>query len=196
MKPEESLEKLIEGNKRFAENSQTFPDTDHIRRRETATEGQNPFAVIVSCSDSRTAPEYFFDQGIGSLFVIRTAGNVVSSEVIGSVELGVDMAGASFIGVVGHSGCGVMNMAVKNLADSEHHYSLIDRVMPVLEKVISANSDMPEEQLINELAKENAVYSAEKLLSQSKILSEYAASGKIKVAAGYYDLHSGLVEWL
>lgn len=193
---EESLEVLIEGNNRFVQGTQTFPDADINRLNMTAREGQNPFAAIVACADSRTPPEYFFDQGIGNLFVVRTAGNVICREVIGSIELGVDKCGSNLIAVVGHSDCGVMNMAVNDVECTENQSALIDRVRPALENVRREYPNVPRDNLPDLLARQHALYSVDILLSESKMLSELTLAGKLKLAAAYFDLATGLVEWL
>jgi carbonic anhydrase len=134
--PDEALERLLEGNRRFVAGAPEAPGRDADRRRQQA-EGQTPFAVVVGCSDSRVPPEILFDQGIGDLFVVRVAGNVVVDEVtLGSIEFGVAILACPLVLVLGHEECGAVRAAVVAAADGEpsgaHLGALVDAVLPAV----------------------------------------------------------------
>ena len=136
MTADEALQRLLEGNERFADGRAEAPRRDERRRREQA-EGQTPFAVILGCSDSRVPPEILFDQGIGDIFVIRVAGNTAADDVtLGSIEFGVSVLGCPLLLVLGHEGCGAVKAALDAFAEGEdpsgHLGALVRPIIPVV----------------------------------------------------------------
>lgn len=192
MGPEWATSLLLEGNDRFATGRSVHPHqgTD---RRTTLTGGQNPFAVVIACSDSRVAPEIVFDRGIGDLFVIRTAGNVVDDIAIGSIEYAVAHLGVSLVMVLGHSNCGAVKAVVGGGEAEGHIGSIVDEIAPALETVRSesdAGSDVDEV----EVRKENVRQVVKKLETCEPILSTAVSDGSLQVVGAYYDMPSGRVK--
>ena len=194
--PEQALAELKRGNSRFAGEKSKFPNLDKKRISQTFREGQRPFAVVLTCSDSRTPPLQVFDQGIGDLFVVRVAGNVCDSDVLASIELGVVNCGAMLVVVMGHRNCGIITMAVKGEVISEAVGNLIDKIKPAIETVRSVNPEIGEEALIQEAAKINAHNVSDDIVNNSRIIFDAVQAGKLKVIAAFYDIESGVVEWL
>src|SRR5690242_10808040 len=132
--PEEALRLLIEGNRRFISGQRLHPHQDADRRESSAEDGQRPFAVLFGCSDSRLAAEIIFDQGLGDLFVVRTAGHVIGPEVLGSIEYGVAVVEAPLVAVLGHDSCGAVAAAMAAMADGTmppgFMREVVERVLP------------------------------------------------------------------
>ena len=129
---EKGLEELLEGNRRFSEGERTCPNASPTRRREVA-EGQNPFAVVIACSDSRVPPEILLDRGIGDLFVIRTAGNVIDDAALGSIEYAVEHLGVRLVLVMGHTRCGAVCAALQNSGAEGCIGSVTKALLPAIE---------------------------------------------------------------
>ena len=191
---EDALKKLIEGNKRYVDGKSVNPRRNPARRTELAG-GQHPFAVVLSCSDSRVPPEVVFDQGLGDLFVIRTAGHVVDEMAIGSIEYAVEHLGTKLIMVLGHKRCGAVTAAVQSFDAPAHKAaevcnicSIINAIRPSVEKVKDKQGD-----LLDNSVKANVKMVAERLRSSKPVLAELAADGVLKVVGGYYDLDTGAV---
>lgn len=184
------LDRLMEGNQRYV-NSSTVCHTDWSAKRSAQAQGQAPFAVIVSCSDSRVPPEIIFDQALGDLFVVRVAGNVVDDFAIGSIEFGVSVLGANLVLVLGHSSCGAVDGALKGLHFDNHIQEVLNAIQPAI-KNLNKDSANALEQAI----KSNVVH-VEGILRNSKpVLAQLLQQGKLKIVGGYYDLSSGKVEFL
>jgi len=186
----EALQTLLDGNKRFAAMKQTHPNQDRVCRDEVKG-GQKPFAVVVGCSDSRIPPEILFDQGIGDLFIIRLAGNIVDDTALGSVEYAVDHLGSRLVVVLGHSKCGAVTATAKGGEAPGHIGSIVKLIAPALERVRDKPGD-----LVDNAIRENAKLVAATIASSKPILEEMAREGKIAVLALYYDIDTGLVETL
>jgi carbonic anhydrase len=184
------LQRLIEGNKRFSSSKQSHPNQDKERRQELA-KGQKPFAVIVGCSDSRIPPEIIFDQGLGDLFVIRVAGNIVDDVALGSIEYAVDHLGAQLIVVLGHSKCGAVTATVQGGAVHGHVESIVQAIKPA----IDAAKELPGD-LTDNTIKANARLVASQIQSSQPILVEMARLEKIAVVSAYYDIESGEINIL
>jgi carbonic anhydrase len=182
----QALQKLIEGNKRFTLSKQSHPNQNKERRQELA-KGQKPFAVIVGCSDSRIPPEIIFDQGLGDLFVIRVAGNIIDDVAMGSIEYAVDHLGTRLIVVLGHSKCGAVTATVQGGAVRGHIGSIVQAIKPA----IDAAKDQPGD-LTDNTIKANARLVASQIQSSQPILSELA----ITVVSAYYNVESGEVHIL
>jgi carbonic anhydrase len=191
MNPAASLERLLKGNERYVEGVSLRHDFKH--EREALAGGQNPFAAILSCADSRIAPEYAFDSGRGDLFVCRVAGNFANNESVASLEYAVAELGTPLILVLGHDACGAVNATIKSLKDGTtlpgHLPSLVEAIAPAVKAVSQQGGDT----LANAI-KKNVVDNVIKLSSATPILSAAVEQGKLKVAGGIYRLKDGRVE--
>lgn len=185
--PDQAYKKLVEGNRRYAAGKTSGPNRQSRRRAEVA-KGQHPFAIIVSCSDSRVPPELLFDRGLGDLFVTRLAGNIVDDPALGSIEYGVAVLGAKLILVLGHSKCGAVDAAVKGGTVPGHIPSVVEAIQPAVEKVKGKPG-----KLLDNAIEENVRQIVERLKTSDPILAERVKSGKLKVVGGVYDLDTGKV---
>ena len=186
----QALQKLIEGNKRFTLSKQSRPNQNKERRQELA-KGQKPFAVIVGCSDSRVPPEIIFDQGLGDLFVIRVAGNIVDDVGLGSIEYAVDHLGTQLIVVLGHSKCGAVTAALQGGTPHGH----VGNIMEAIKPAIDVAKDLPG-NLTDNTIKANARLVASQIQSSQPILSELAHLDRIAIVSAYYDIENGEVHIL
>jgi carbonic anhydrase len=193
-----ALRKLKEGNQRFVDGT-TIYDIDSISsQRISVLQEQKPFAVILGCSDSRVPAELVFDQGLGDLFVIRVAGNVVAPSQIGSVEFAVTMFGSPLVIVLGHSDCGVIHAslaAMKTPGESKsiNIQSIVRRVKPAIEPLMMHSG--LDHVKIDEAVKANVKRSVAQLLSSSEIIESRVEAGLLQVSGAYYDLKTGTVEF-
>jgi carbonic anhydrase len=193
---DEGLAKLKEGNARFSGGSVTHPNCDPTRRSLTASQGQQPFVTVLSCSDSRVPVELLFDTGIGDVFVIRVAGNVADSDEIGSMEYGVDHLGTPLLLVLGHTKCGAVTATVQEAVVHGHIPGLIDKIEPAVEKAKAANPSLGRDALVDEAIKANIWQAIEDTLRESETLRKHAIAGKVKVVGALYDIEKGTVTWL
>ncbi len=181
-------QELISGNKRFAEGNPTHPNQSMTRRQEMA-KGQNPRAAVLACADSRVSPEIVFDQGLGDLFVVRVAGNVVNDPILGSLEYAVEHLGTRLIVVLGHQRCGAVAAACAGGEAPGHIGSLVQALAPAVDKISAS-----EEGRVDWVAKENVRMMAKSLRSCGPILEELVRQGKLEVAGAFYNLDTGAVE--
>ncbi|MEJ2680120.1 MAG: carbonic anhydrase [Gammaproteobacteria bacterium] len=193
-----SLKRLQAGNLRYVRREQIITAYSSRRRLEAVAEEQFPFAVILGCSDSRVPSEIVFDQGLGDLFVIRVAGNIVAPTQIGSVEFAVENFGTRLVVVLGHTHCGAVKATVDtmmqpNESHSQHVCSIVDRVRPVVEQVMARNELTID--LLNESIRANVRASVDQLLEKSTVLSSYAARGEISIVGAEYDIATGEVDF-
>src|SRR5215218_10086087 len=187
---DQGLQMLIDGNKRFVEGNLTSLST-LAQDREAVATGQSPFAVVVSCSDSRVPPEIVFDQTLGQLFVVRTAGQVIDEAARGSITYGVDFLGAPLLLVLGHSGCGAVEAAIAALTGATipgYAYRFAEGIGPAVQSVI----DEPGDQLDNAI-RANIIMGVDQLRTAEPDLAAAVGSGQLTLAGGYYDLASGEV---
>lgn len=187
---EAALEKLIEGNKRFLERRRTCPNVSQERLDETAT-SQNPFAVILTCSDSRVSEQLIFDCGVGDIFVVKVAGNVVATDQLGSVEFAVNNLGAKLILVLGHTDCGAVNAALTNTAVEGSLQSILNNIQPALRKMEALRN--PKEYTLYNAVDFNAVQSA-KQLAESPIIARHVKKD-VYLMTAIYHVESGRVEY-
>jgi carbonic anhydrase len=189
--PAEAISKLKEGNSRYTSGNLQHPGQTTERRTELANT-QHPFAGIVSCSDSRVPPEIVFDQGLGDLFVVRVAGNVINDEGLGSVEYTVDHLGTRLILVLGHQRCGAVQAAKETIAAKGkapgHIESLVTAIKPAVEATAKDDLDAT--------IKANVKNVVQALRSSTPILKAKVDSGEVKVIGGYYSLDTGAVTFL
>jgi carbonic anhydrase len=188
--PNEALKRLTEGNKRFVEGKSERPRQDLNRIKEVAV-GQKPFAIIVGCSDSRVPNEIVFDQGLGDLFIVRTAGQVSAAASWGSIEFAEEVLGAKLIVVLGHTKCGAVSAAVNVPEVPGHIVTLINAIKPAAAKVKGMAGD-PVENAI----KENVRMQVSQFRDLEPVLAKRIREGSIKVVGGVYNLETGAVEWL
>jgi len=187
---DESLKRLLEGNGRFVAGTPSHPHQS-ADRRATLAGGQKPFAVILTCADSRVAPEIYFDQGLGDLFVLRNAGNVLDDHMVGSVEYAVEHLHAKLIVVVGHSQCGAVAATVAGGHAPGHIHSIVESIEPSLAIARKQQGDA-----VDNTVRVHARRVAEILSQVDPIVGEAVKAGHVKVAAGRYDLATGRVEIL
>ncbi len=187
---DEALRRLMEGNERYAAGKPTHPDQTNERRAGLAA-GQAPFAIVLTCSDSRVAPELFFDQGLGDLFVIRNAGNVLDDHVIGSMEYAVEHLHVPLIVVVGHEKCGAVSAAVAGGEVPGHLRSVVEAIVPAMERAANLPGDKVENAV-----RANALRAAEILTRVEPILKEAVSRSNLLVVAARYDLSSGKIQIL
>jgi carbonic anhydrase len=189
--PTEAISKLKDGNGRYTSGNLQHPGQTTERRTELANV-QHPFAVILSCSDSRVPPEIVFDQGLGDLFIVRVAGNVINDEVLGSVEYAVDHLGSRLILVLGHQRCGAVDAAKQTIAAKGkapgHIESLVAAIKPAVEA--TANGDL------DATIKANVKNVVDSLRSSTPVLKTKVDSGQVQVIGGYYSLDTGAVTFL
>jgi carbonic anhydrase len=194
-KPDAILKELIDGNQRFVEGRLLHPRRGP-RDFAALAEGQAPLAVIVGCADSRVAPELVFDQGIGDLFVIRIAGNIVSGAghiVKGSIEYAVAELGTRLIMVLGHSGCGACKAAIEHIEANDQLPGAIDNLINPIRPVVKMVTGQPGNKLAN-VIKANVTQGVTRLEGLDPILSKLVHAGELKVVGGVYELSTGKVE--
>jgi carbonic anhydrase len=193
-KPDEVLAKLMEGNKRFVEGKLKHPGREPKDYQALAA-GQAPPTIVLGCADSRVAPEIVFDQGVGELFVVRGAGNMVGSGPIlkGSIEFAVEVLGARLIIVLGHTECGACASAIKFIDDKKSLPGSIEGLVDYIRPSVRMVAGQPGDKLAN-VTKANVLAGVKKLSESAPILSKYVMSGELKVVGGVYDLATGKVE--
>ncbi len=194
---EEALKRLRKGNKRFVSDSSVFNKISHKSRHYSLTEDQNPFAIILGCSDSRAPSEIIFDQGLGDLFVIRVAGNIVAPSQIGSIEFAVEKFDTRLVVVMGHSRCGAILATLEDLGQplktqSKSLRSIVDRIRPSL---ISLDIDQDPEILLQQAVRANIHSSVHQLQHESKILKNLVKKGNLLVLGAEYSLETGIVNF-
>jgi carbonic anhydrase len=198
--PELAFTNLVRGNERFVNGTIKGEHRDEARRRSLAS-AQKPFAIVLSCSDSRVPPELIFDQGLGDLFTIRVAGNVLGSAQVASIEYAVEHLGAKMILVMGHESCGAVKAAIeapahKKLGEgsSPDMDWLVGAIRPVL-KARGLASVSPEDPKLRKPVMANIDSVTENLVVRSKVISDAIAKGNLKVARGIYSLETGRVDF-
>lgn len=184
--PTQALQELIEGNRRFVQDKRLNPHQSLLRLAEIAT-AQHPFASILSCADSRVPAEMIFDAGLGDLFVVRIAGNVVSPRVMGSLEYSTKILGSGLIVILGHERCGAVTAAVEGTLLDGEIGTFVEDIKPALARVKNVKGDRIDNAVIA-----NVQYQLE-LLNKSKLLTQLVNEGKLQIVGGRYDLDTGEV---
>ena len=187
---QEAMEKLIDGNRRFVENQLTHPHED-MQWRFSLVDKQEPYAVIVTCSDSRVAPEIVFDQGLGDLFVIRVAGNVAKDKVIGTIEYAVAHLGVNLVVVMGHESCGAVGASLEIDLPGGHINTLVHQIRPA----VLAAQEMEGDVLTNAI-KINAKMVARNIQDSDPYIRPKHRDGQVQVVPAYYKLSDGTVEFM
>jgi carbonic anhydrase len=193
---DDALRMLEEGNVRFVQGGCHSPRRDHERRILTSTEGQTPFAAVLACSDSRVPVSAIFDQGIGDIFTVRVAGNVVGDSEIGSMEYAVAHLGVPLLVIMGHSHCGAVQAAVGQGNHSVRISKLIEKIAPAVSKTVTANADLTDRDLLNEIARTNVSQQIEDLFGHSDIVRDAVEAGHVIVVGAFYDISTGQVQWM
>lgn len=183
-----ALKKLMDGNQRYVQQKRSFPDQNQARISEL-TNSQHPFATILGCSDSRVPPELLFDQGLGDIFDIRVAGNIIDDAVLGSIEYAVAELGVPLILVLGHERCGAVKATLDAKPVPGHIGTLVAAIQPALEQVKNQSGDK-----LDNLVRANVKMSVDKLKASSPILAEAVKAGKLKIVGARYDLDTASVE--
>jgi carbonic anhydrase len=191
MTPVEVVELLKRGNERFVKGQTT---EKYFRHQVNATsEGQHPMAVVLSCIDSRTSAELVFDAGMGDLFSIRVAGNIINNDILGSMEFACKVAGSKVIVVLGHTKCGAVNGACSKL-QMGHITGLLHKLKPAFDLTMRNLDDLEiTPQVVNEVAKTNVNLTMRLIREQSSILNEMVENGEISIVGGMYDVESGKI---
>ncbi|MCS6796746.1 MAG: carbonic anhydrase [Raineya sp.] len=192
-KGQSALERLIEGNQRFVKGDFIAPNRTEERRLQTLA-GQNPFAAILTCSDSRISPTLFFDTGIGDLFIVRTAGNVIGEIEIASLEYAVKYLGVQLVMVMGHDDCGAIKAFITGAHEEGHIQAIIDSLRNEPEEKEALRT--PKSIRLNSCVLANVTHQAKFLLQNSKIIAEKVREGKLQVVEAEYEHKSGLVKIL
>lgn len=188
--PHQGYELLVEGNKRFINNLKT--DHDHLEMINETREGQYPFAVILSCMDSRASVELIFDQGLGDLFSIRVAGNIVNNDILASIEYAVKYIGSKVLMVLGHTECGAIKSAKAGVQDG-HITDLLKRIQPSITKSLLQDED--NYLFADKVAYTNVENSLEEILTRSEIVKELFKKGEIGIVGGVYNIENGQVDF-
>ncbi|MBG1269603.1 carbonic anhydrase [Nostoc sp. WHI] len=185
--PNEAVRRLLDGNQRFIHQKRQYPDQS-LERLRLVAKAQYPFAAILGCADSRVPAEIVFDQGLGDLFVVRVAGNVVSDTVIGSLEYSTAILGLQLIVVLGHRRCGAVAEAIKNEPLPGRMGLIIEGIKPSIERVKLRTDDNMQDAVIA-----NIQYQTEKLQESSTILAKLLREGKLKIVGACYDIDTGKI---
>jgi carbonic anhydrase len=197
----EALQRLREGNRRFVSGNISSRDMLNTQEgRQQLLAGQNPFAVIVGCSDSRVPVEMIFDQGLGDLFVIRVAGNIVAPSQIGSVEFAAEEFGTRLVVVLGHTHCGAVNATLKQLQQpvenqSRNLRSIVKRIRPSVEGLLELDLKNNPEELAKHAVRANVRVSASHLRYGSEVLEHMIEDDELLVVGAEYSLETGIVEF-
>ncbi len=194
----EALQRLQEGNRRFASGTQSPDGLRSLTRRAELVAGQQPFAIVLGCSDSRVPAEIVFDQGLGDLFVIRVAGNIVAPSQVGSVEFAADRFGTRLVVVLGHSQCGAVLATLEELrrpdeTQSRNLRSIVDRIRPSVEGLVAADAGRDLTSLMSEAVRANVRVSASQLRRGSEVLERLIEHEGLLVVGAEYALETGLV---
>jgi carbonic anhydrase len=193
--PDDAIRRLTEGNQRFVSGRAEHPGQD-ADRRTALLPGQNPFAVILACADSRVPPEILFDQGLGDLFVVRVAGNVAGIEQTGSCEYGVEHLGVRLLVVLGHGSCGAVSAVVQGAEMHGNIPAAVARVVPAVTKARVENVGGPVNQVLAGAIRLNVLQAMEDMFHASPIIRDLVRQGRLQVIGATYDLSHGTVEWL
>ena len=196
----DALERLRDGNRRFI-SDEVSEEVSAIRKhRAGAAAPQSPFAIILACSDSRVPTELIFDQGIGDLFVIRVAGNIVAPSQIGSIEYAAKQFGTRLVVVLGHSNCGAIIATLRELALKESHRSpnlraIVDRIRPALDSVLEEYYDVEDEAVIASCVRANIQASVDGLQHGSLILEQLIEAKELNIIGAEYSIETGYIDF-
>lgn len=196
LSPDAALKILREGNERWVNNQTEAPNTDTVRRVDTAQNGQKPFATILTCADSRLPVERIFDRGVADLFVLRVAGNVVSGEIAGSIEYGADHLKVPLLVIMGHTKCGAVAAAASGAPLEGNIGLLVEKINPAVARAKQQTSDADPAAVAAASIKENVWQSMFDLLRTSGEVRRLVKDGKLRVVGAVCDVSTGRVEWI
>ncbi|MCW5940359.1 MAG: carbonic anhydrase [Fimbriimonadaceae bacterium] len=194
--PAEAMRMLEEGHNRWVSGKPETPRTTVERVKETGSNGQKPFATILSCADSRVPVETIFDQGIGDLFVIRVAGNVADTDEIGTAEYGCGHLGTRLLVVLGHTKCGAVTAVVENAQVGGSIPALVDNITPAVKTAKAKNPGVNGKALVQCAIECNVFQSIHDLISNSSEIKHLVAQGKLKIIGAVYDIETANIQWL
>lgn len=197
----EAIQRLKDGNKRFVSGVRSIDNMIKQSQREEFVEGQAPFAIILGCADSRVPAEIVFDQGLGDLFVIRVAGNIVAPSQVGSIEFATDTFGTALVVVLGHSQCGAVKAAIEELknpkgAHSFNLLSIVNRIMPTVEPLFHTELRHQDDKLLDASVHANILASTNQLRHGSARLEQLVQEGKLTIIGAEYSLKTGIVTFI
>lgn len=196
MTPEKAMEYLIEGNRRFQNNLKA--NRNLLEQVNDTSEGQFPFATILSCIDSRVSAELVFDQGLGDIFSVRIAGNFVNEDILGSMEFACKLAGTKLIVVLGHTSCGAIKGACDD-AKMGNLTKLIEKIKPAVKAVTepkdASKRNSQNSEFVDNVSEKNVLLTIDRIHTESPILSEMEKNGEIKIVGAMYDINSGEVDF-
>jgi len=190
--PDEALRMLVEGNQRWVVGTPAHPDQS-VDRRAQLTSGQQPFAVVFSCVDSRVPPELVFDQGLGNVFVIRTAAHVIDNAALGSIEYGVEELHIPLIVVMGHQRCGAVVASVEAVEQNAHAPGQIDALVNGIRPAVEEAHHM-EGDVVDNAVRAHTAMTVAALKASHPILAEHVEHGDLKIVGARYDLGTGMVD--
>ena len=194
---DEALKKLMDGNLRFVANQLTIKDSSGPGTRQALAAGQRPYAIILSCSDSRVPPEIIFDKGLGEIFVVRVAGNIPDPVILGSIEYATEHFGSPIIVVLGHKRCGAVTAAVESQGHPHGNIgAIITTIAPAVEQARKDAPGASKSDLVESAIDYNIKLVAKSLLKQSPVIRSLAEAGKVKIISAKYDLDDGTVRIL
>jgi carbonic anhydrase len=197
---EKALKRLREGNRRFVSDASFFNTLSHQSRRHTLTVDQEPFAILLGCSDSRVPAEIIFDQGLGDLFVIRVAGNIVAPSQIGSIEFAVERFDTQLVVVMGHSKCGAILATLEELKrpsedQSQNLRSIVNRIRPSVEPLLATNLGRHPDILLQQAVRANISSSVNQLRHGSEVLEKLIQEDALLIVRAEYSLDTGVVDF-
>jgi len=197
---QEALQRLCEGNHRFVSEIHNQGTLTGQTRRHDLAAGQEPFAIVLGCSDSRVPAEIVFDQGLGDLFVIRVAGNIVAPSQVGSVEFAAERFGTRLVVVLGHTNCGVILATLEELArpsqdQSRNLRSIVDRVRPSVEALLATELKHDRDALVQQAVRANIRFSVDHLRHGSDVLEQLIQRNGLLIVGAEYCLETGLVDF-
>ncbi len=197
---EKALKRLREGNRRFVSDASFFNKLSHQSRRHTLTVDQEPFAIILGCSDSRVPAEIIFDQGLGDLFVIRVAGNIVAPSQIGSIEFAVERLDTQLVVVMGHSKCGAILATLEELKrpsedQSQNLRSIVNRIRPSVEPLLATNLGRHPDILLQQAVRANISSSVNQLRHGPEVLEKLIQEDALLIVGAEYSLDTGVVDF-
>jgi carbonic anhydrase len=190
--PQDAYNILKEGNQRFINNLKV--NRDHLEMVNTTSEGQSPFAAVLSCSDSRTSAELIFDQGLGDIFSVRLAGNIASLNAIASLEFSCKVLGSKLIVVLGHTGCGAIKGACDKV-DLGNIHTLLEHIYPAVDAETTETEDRSSKNkgFVENVTKLNVEHQISEIIKQSSILKDMIANNEVMIVGGLYNISTGSV---
>ncbi len=193
--PESALSFLKEGNQRFVNNLKV--NRNLLQQANETSDGQHPFAVVLSCIDSRTSAELIFDLGLGDIFSVRIAGNIINDDILGSMEFGCKIAGAKMIVVLGHTKCGAIKGACDHV-EVGHLTDLLNKIRPAVDDEISVkeNRNSGNGEFVEKVSEINVKRTVKAIMERSIILKEMVDKGELGIVGGIHDIATGVVEFL